>query len=176
LCDGLIKGDCGAGLDLAKDLLEFGPGLFNRILVGRIGRQIEQLCLTGLDALTNSVDLVRTEIVHHHYIAGLQDRAQNLVQEGKEYIPVRSRLDGHGSDHATGAHCAQKGEDLPVAFRCALVHPCPTWSARIQTRHARGNTAFIQEDQLFRRDRAETFDKLFSPTAVFFFVPLRGVE
>ena len=97
-------------------------------------------------------------------------------RKGEEYLPVCGRLDGHGSDHAAAAHGAKNGENLPVTFRCALVNPYSTQCACIQTRHARGDTALIKKDQLFRRDRAETFNELFSPTTVFFPVPFAGVE
>jgi len=73
--DGLIEGVDGPGLGFTEDLLEFGPGLFDGIQIGRIGRQVEQLCLTGLDALTYSIDLVGAEIIHHYHVAGVQGGA-----------------------------------------------------------------------------------------------------
>jgi hypothetical protein len=39
-----------------------------------------------------------------------------------------------------------------------------------------GDAALVQEDQLFRRDRAEPLEELFPPAKVFFRVALAGVE
>ena len=117
-----------------------------------------------------------TEIVHDHHVAGLQLRAQDLIQIGEEYFPVRGRFDGHRSNDSAGAHRAQYGEDLPVTFRCALMHSGPARGASIETRHARRDTAFVKEDQFLRRDGAEPLDELFPPPAVLFCVPLGGVE
>jgi hypothetical protein len=52
-------------------------------------------------------------------------RAQNFVQEGEQDVPVLSRLDVHGSDHATGALRAQNGENLPVTFRSGRRRTAP---------------------------------------------------
>jgi hypothetical protein len=49
-------------------------------------------------------------------------------------------------------------------------------SARIETRHARGDAAFVKEDQFLRRDGAKPLDELFPPPLVFFCVPLGGME
>ena len=64
-----MEGVDGPGLGFTEDLLEFGLGLFDKIRVGKIGRQVEQFCLTSLHALAYSVDLVGTEIIHHHHVA-----------------------------------------------------------------------------------------------------------
>ncbi len=48
--------------------------------------------------------------------------------------------------------------------------------ARIQTRHLRRDTALIQKDQPLQVDPANHLDELFAPLAVFFRVPLLGVE
>ena len=70
--------------------------------VKSIGRQVEQLSLTVLEALAYSMDFVRTEIVHHHGVAGLQNRAQNLTQKGEEYLPDRSPLSATGKKTTIG--------------------------------------------------------------------------
>ena len=82
--DGLIKRFCGSGFELAKNLLEFGPSLFDGIQIGRVGRKVEQLCLALFDALADTIDFVRAEIIHDQHIAGLQSWAQNLVQKAEE--------------------------------------------------------------------------------------------
>ena len=128
------------------------------------------------DALADAIDFVRAEIVHDQHIAGLQSRAQNFIQKAEEDFSVCGRFNGHGGNDAARAHCTQKGENLPVAFRGPLVDSLPTRRTSIQTCHARGDTALVEKDQLFRRDRAEMLDELFSPATGFFCVSLAGVE
>src|SRR5665811_2509617 len=82
------------------------------------------------------------------------------------------RLDGHGGDHAAGAHRPQDGEDFPVARRRALADARPSQTTGIAPCHLGGNTAFIQEYQLLRRDGADRFEELLTPLAVRFRIPL----
>lgn len=78
-----------------------------------IGRQIEQLGSDSFDPLP--LDLMRTQVVHDHHLAGLETGAEHPVQVSKENLPVRGHLDGHDGEHALGAHSAQDGEHCPVA-------------------------------------------------------------
>lgn len=63
------------------------------------------------------VYIVTVQFVHHHHVAGLQPRAQNLIQIGEEYLPMRGRLNGDGWDtmvnalapsHSVGTQVPQK--------------------------------------------------------------------
>ena len=161
---------------MAKNLLEFGPSLLDGIQIGRVGRKVEQLSLALFDALTDPIDFVRAEIVHDHHIARLQGWAQNLVQKAEENFSVCGRFNGHGGNDAAGAHRAQKGENLPIALRGSLVDSLPARSTSIQARHARGDSALVEEDQFFRCDRTETLDEFLSPVTGFFCISLAGVE
>jgi hypothetical protein len=41
-------------------------------------------------------------------VAGPQFRAQDFIQIGQKYLPVRGRFDRHGSDQPARAHGAPK--------------------------------------------------------------------
>lgn len=47
--DGLFQQWQDACLDGPQQLFDLGLGLLNRIEVGRVGRQIQQLCAAGFD-------------------------------------------------------------------------------------------------------------------------------
>jgi hypothetical protein len=119
---------------------------------------------------------VRTEVIHHHHVVRAQLRAQNLVQIAPEDVAVGRLRDGHGGEDAAGAHGAQDGQDFPVALGRALGDARPTHTAGIAARHLRGNAAFIQENQLLRRNVAEGLDELLASFAVGFRVAFLGVE
>ena len=174
--DRRIEGVCGSGFEVAKNLLEFGPRLFDGIQIGGVGRKVEQFCLALFDALPDTIDFVRAEIIHDQHIAGLQSWAQNLVQKAEEDFSICGCFNGHGGNDAARAHGAQKRKNLPTAFRGSLVDSLPARSPSIQSRHARGDSALIDKDQLFRRDRTETLDEFFSPETGFFCVSFAGVE
>ena len=107
--DGFVEGFFGSCLGGQKQCFEFRPSLFDGVQVRRIGRQVEHFRATFLDALLDSVDLVRTQVVHHHHVARTQLRTQAMIQIGEENIAIGGLLDGHRSDHAARAESAQNG-------------------------------------------------------------------
>jgi len=86
---------------------------------------------------SHSAYLVRTSIVHHQHVAEPRFRAQDLIEIGQQYLPVRGWLDGHGGDHTAGADGAQNGEDLPSAAGGGFMNAAPSGRTRIQPRHSR---------------------------------------
>ena len=157
-------------------MFEFGPGLLNGIQVRRVGWKIQQLSAAFFDALAHAIHFVAAQVVHHHYIAGSQLRAQAAIQIGQEDFPVGGGLDGHGGDHAACAECAENRQDLPATVRCTFVNPRAALATRIEPRHLRGNTALIQKNQLVARDRTERVNELFPAFVVGFCVAFCGVE
>ena len=119
---------------------------------------------------------MRTEVIHDDDIAGLQRGTEYRIEVGEEDLRIRGRLDGHGGDHATQAHRAQDGEDLPVAFGRGFADTPPQPSPSLALGHLRRDTAFIQENQPFWSDRPQLFYELFAALTVRFRVALGGVE
>ncbi len=119
---------------------------------------------------------MRAEVVHHDYMAGAQLRTQHLVEIAEEEFSIGGRFDGQGSQHAVVIHRAQDGEHLPVAARHGVMDavaapgPCPGPG------HLRRDAAFVEVNQVFRRDRGDLADELFAAFAVGFGVALGGVE
>ncbi len=174
--DGLVECSCCSCLGGAELLFEFGPGFFDRIQIGGVGRQIEQRGSHAFDPLPDPSDFVRTEVVHDDDLACLKLRAEHMVEVGKEDLRVRCGLDGHGGDHAAHAHRTQDREDLPVAFRRGFGDPLAAPRPAIALGHLRRNTALIKEDEPFRGDRTQLFYEERAALPVRFGVALRGVE
>ena len=59
----------GARRGLAQQVLEFGEDLFDRVQIGRVFRQEEQLGAGRADGAADRLALVAAEIVHDHHIA-----------------------------------------------------------------------------------------------------------
>ena len=68
------------------------------------------------------------------------------------------------------------GHDFPAPTGCSFTDAPTSGAARVELRHRGGNTAFVEENQAFRRDRRDTGNKLFALFAIGFGVPLGGVE
>lgn len=122
LCDSGLQRIEGSGLERTELLFEFRPAFLDGIEVGGVGRQGEQFRSSGVDQLADPGDLVRTEVVHHDDLAGLQPGAQDLFQVTQEDLAVGGRFDGHGRDQALGTHRAQHGQRAPVPGGRGLAH------------------------------------------------------
>src|ERR1700679_1654271 len=176
VCDGLFEGLCRSGFGCAEQLFELGPGFLDGIEIGRVGWQIEQFGSGSFDAFAHAGHFVRAEVVHDHHIARSQHWAENMFEISEENFSVRGRFDRHGGDHATQTHRTQARQDFPVSLGRALVDPNPALSPGVAPGHLRRDTAFVQENQPFRRDRPKPVEEDFTPLAVFFRVSLGGVE
>jgi hypothetical protein len=175
-CDGLVEGFACSRFCGTEQYFEFAPGLFDGVEVGRVRRQVEQIGTRGVDAFANALHFVRGEVVHDDQVSGLQLRAEDRVEVGEEDLGVGGGLNRHRGDHASEAYRAQDGEDLPVAFGRAFMHPRSLQAACEAPRHLRRDAALIEEDQLLRRGLADAGKVLFAPDAVGFRVALGGVE
>ena len=69
-------------------LLDLGEGLFDRIEVGGVWRQIPESCAGDLDQAAQGSRLVAAEIVHDDDVAGLKLRHENLLNIGAEAFAV----------------------------------------------------------------------------------------
>ena len=99
-----------------------------------------------------------------------------MIQIGQEDICIGCLFDGHGCDHAPGAHGAQDGHDFPVAARRRFMDAPASKTSRIEPRHRSGHTAFIQEDQLVQRGRMDFLKELRPPLLIGFGVSLGCVQ
>jgi len=172
--DGLIECFLASCLGRAEQLFEFCPGLLDRVEIGRIGWQVEQLGAGFFDPFAHRWSLVRAQVIHHHHVAGLQYRAQQMFDVCQENIRVGGLFYGHGCDHAVQAHGAQNGHDLPVAARRRLLDASASHAPRVEPRHRGSDTALIQKNQALRRDRPR--DEFFTPLAIGLAIALDRVE
>jgi hypothetical protein len=118
---------------------------------------------------------MNAQVIHHHHIAGLQYRVQQMFDVGEENIGVRG-LRSSSRDHAAQAHGAQNGQDLPVAARCRLMDASASRGSRVESRHRGSDAALVQENQPLRRDRLDARRELFAALAVGFGVSLGRVQ
>ena len=68
----------------ADERFQFAEGLFDRIEVGTVGREIEQMRARRLDSGPHRRTLVARKIVHHHDVTGLECGHEHLVDIGLE--------------------------------------------------------------------------------------------
>ena len=75
--------DC-SGVGFAQEGFHFGEGLFDRVEVGRVGGQEEELGFGGADRGAKGAALVAAEVVHDDNVARREDRDENLLDCPRE--------------------------------------------------------------------------------------------
>src|SRR5947199_7984886 len=70
LCDRITYAIEGTLLGFTQVMLELGEELLDRIEIGGVFRQEEELCARGPDRLADGAAFVRAQVVHHDDIAG----------------------------------------------------------------------------------------------------------
>ncbi len=84
LCDGMVECVRSAGVCVAEQGFELGPGFLDGVKVGRVRRQIEQPGPGGLDPLPDAVHFVRAQIVHDQHIAWLEFGAEHASRKARK--------------------------------------------------------------------------------------------
>src|SRR3989338_9399071 len=75
-----------AGLCLAHEVLELGEDLLDRVEVGTVGRQEDQMRAPGADSGAGGIALVAAEVVHDHHVAGGEGGSQDLLDIDEESL------------------------------------------------------------------------------------------
>lgn len=153
----LLQGIGGGSLEsvegsrggLAHMRLELGEGIFDRIEIGTVGRQIVEFGAAGLNGKPDARDLVGGQIVHNDDIAWAQYGDQHLLDPSQEALSVHRTIEKHRRNKTRKRETADKGDGLPMtvrnrgaatfAFRGPATKPC----------HLRRKAALIDKDQVF---------------------------
>jgi hypothetical protein len=77
--------------------LELGEGVFDRIEVGTIRRQIVEFGAAGLNSSSDARDLVGGQIVHDDDVAWTQGGRQHLLDPGEEGFSVHRPIENIGA-------------------------------------------------------------------------------
>src|SRR5258707_3098032 len=153
-CEGLT--DCGpVGVDgwcggFAQQVLEFGEYLLDRVQVGRIFRQKEELCANRADECPHDFTFVAAEIVHDDDVTGLQGREQNLLDVNCEALTVDRAIENPWGLDPIVAQCGQEGCGLPMAVRDFGCEPGAARRPAPQGGHVGLGPGLIDEDQTLR--------------------------
>jgi len=129
--------------------LELGEGIFDRIEVGTVRRQIAKFGATGLDSLPDADDLVGGQIVHDDDVAWAQGRRQHLLDPGEEALSVHRTVQKHRCNKARELEAADKSDGFPMTVRNRCTAALALWRPATKACHLRRKSALIDKDQVF---------------------------
>lgn len=137
----------GAFVGLPHPMFDFSEGLFDRVEIGRIGRQEPEL---GADSSYGPADdgrLVAAKVVHNDDVAGFKDGHELLLYIGTEALAVDRSVEDTRCRQPVAAQRAEEGQCAPMAVRSEAAQALAFRLPAAQRRHVGLDPRLIDEDQ-----------------------------
>ena len=147
LADTLDEGVDGAGRLLSEERLEFGEGHLDRVHVGAVGRQVEDLGASCGYRLTDAGDLVGGQVVEHDDIAALEGRGEHLADVDAEGVAIHRSVEHPGRGEPREPEAGNQGHGLPVAEGHAVPAALADRRPAVEARHLGVDAGLVEEDE-----------------------------
>jgi hypothetical protein len=141
--DGPLGGFAEQGLELGEDLLD-------RIEIGTVGRQEEELGAGSPDGSSDGFTLVTAEIVEDDDVAWPEGGHEDLLDIGEEALAIDGTIDDAGRGEPVVAQGSEEGERAPAAVRRFGDQPLAARRATMATGHVGLGPGLVDEDQAGR--------------------------
>ena len=142
------------GLGGADAVLELGEELLDRIEVGAVGGQKDQMRPGLADLATYPDLLVAAEIVENHHVAWPQAWNQKALDIQAEECAVDGPVDHPGRLDPVMAQGGDEGQGAPMPVRHTGHEPLAARPPSAQRRHVSLDPGLVQKDQALRGDPA----------------------
>ena len=137
----------GSLAGLSKIGFDFGEGLFDRIEVGRIGRQQHRLAPVASIVSRTPATLWAGRLSMRRSRRA-RAWAPELFEIGEEDIAVHRGIDDERRGHPVLAQAGDEGRRLPMAMGNLGDEPPAAPATSAQPRHVRGGAGLVDEDEL----------------------------
>jgi len=144
--DGVEASRCS----FAQEVLQLGEELFDRIEVGRVFRQEEQLGAGGTNGTSDRVPLVAAEIVHHDDVARSQGWDEDLLDIEAERLAVDRTGEQPWRLDAIVPERGEEGHGFPAPLRYFRAEPLSARSPSPQRCHIGLGPGLVDEDEAGR--------------------------
>ena len=131
-------------------MLDFGEQLFDRIEIGRVGRQEGQPRISGQDCFSHSPGLVTGEIVDDDDVAGFQRGDEHLLDIGEEQLAVDRAVDDAGRSQAVATQSGEERHCPPAAIRGVSFEPLAPRPPASERRHVGLDPGLVNKHQAGR--------------------------
>lgn len=140
-------GGNGAFVGASQQCLELGEHHFDRVEIGAVGRQEQQVRASSSDGAADGLALVTAEIVEHHDVAGPQCGHQELLHPSEEQRAVDRPVDDAGRVDAVMPERSDEGHGGPPPVRHMGDQALSTRGAAVGACHVGLGPGLVDEDQ-----------------------------
>ncbi len=144
----------GSFIGLSQQGLELGEHHLDRVQVGAVGRQEQEVCAGSADGAANIDALVATKVVEDHDIAGPERWCEELLNPGEEDRAVDRAIDNAGCLDAVRAQGCEEGQRLAVSVWYSRDEALAPRGTAVGAGHVGLGPGLIDEHQARRVDAA----------------------
>lgn len=145
--DEIPKGIDGSGLGLPQQFFEFGESHLDRIKIGAVGRQEQEVCADAGDEVGRLFVLMARQVVEDHCVALAQRRDKDLLDIGKEALGVDRPVEHKGRNQALTGEARKKRRRLPMTIWRMADGACTDVCPGVTTRHRGRRPGLVEENQ-----------------------------
>lgn len=137
----------GALGGLAQEGLQLGEGVFDRVEVGAVRRQIQKARADRFDHGAHLGSFVAGEVVHDDDIAWLERRDEDAGDVGLEGVAIDRSVEDEGSNHSVGRETSHERGRLRVSVSDADPQALSARRSSVTARHVGGGPCLVDEDE-----------------------------
>jgi hypothetical protein len=128
-------------------MFELGKDLFDRIEIGTVGRQEDEMGASGADGVARGLPLVAAEIVQDDDVAFDQGRSENLLCIDSKELPIDGTVDDPRRADPIQAQRGDEGHRLPMAVGHRCLQPPASRTPAAKGSHIGFDPGLVNEDQ-----------------------------
>jgi hypothetical protein len=128
-------------------LLREGPARFDRIKVGRIGRQIFDASVGSFDQLDDAAIVMRLRVVENDDVAKLELWNEALANPSNESICIRGFEDGAHRDPTRQTHRADHRQARSPIHRARIDELFAATNPGVRATHREIRGGFVEENK-----------------------------
>ena len=132
---------------LAHQMLELGEDLFDRIEIGAVWRQEQELGASATDRFADGRPFVTAQIVHDDHVAGRECRHEELLDIVFEALAVDRLVEHAWGVDPIAAERREEGHRAPMAVGDLGMKPLANRRPAAQWRHVGLRPGLVDEDE-----------------------------
>ena len=131
-------------------MLEFGEDLLDRVEIGGVFGQQEQLATCGPNGVADGRAFVTAEVIHDHQIPGMERRPEDFFDIGSEPLAVDRAIQQPGRFDPVVSQRGDEGHRVPMAIGNFAEQSGATLRPAAQRRQVGFGPGLVDEDQPLR--------------------------
>ena len=100
-----------------------------------------------LNPFADALDVMGGQVIHHHDVAGLERRDQDLIEIGQKRVTIHRPIEQAWRGESGNPQRRHERAGLPVMMRCVIVDARAAAAPAVAPQQIRGDPALIEKHE-----------------------------